>query len=87
MENIRNAGFDELAALCGGTCACATCHVIVDPSWQALLPPLSDDENELLDGSDRPPTNLAPLLPDQDVRDAGRTARHDCAGGLSWIDR
>jgi ferredoxin, 2Fe-2S len=58
MENIRNAGFGELAALCGGNCACATCHVVVDPNWPAALPPMSDDENALLDGSDnRQPTS------------------------------
>ncbi|MCA1661493.1 MAG: ferredoxin, partial [Novosphingobium sp.] len=27
MENIRDNGFDELLALCGGCCSCATCHV------------------------------------------------------------
>ena len=29
MENIRDAGFDELLALCGGCCSFATFHVIV----------------------------------------------------------
>ena len=33
METLRNAGFDEIEALCGGSCACATCHVHVDPAW------------------------------------------------------
>jgi 2Fe-2S ferredoxin len=27
MEAIRQAGFDELEAMCGGSCSCATCHV------------------------------------------------------------
>ena len=27
MEVIRDAGIDELLALCGGCCSCATCHV------------------------------------------------------------
>ena len=52
MENIRNAGFDELLALCGGCCSCATCHVHVDPDYADKLPPMSDDENELLSISD-----------------------------------
>ncbi|MEL6738634.1 MAG: 2Fe-2S iron-sulfur cluster-binding protein, partial [Pseudomonadota bacterium] len=30
MEAIRDNGFDELLALCGGCCSCATCHVYVD---------------------------------------------------------
>lgn len=52
MELIRNAGFDELLALCGGCCSCATCHVIIDDASAAKLPPMSDDENDLLDSSD-----------------------------------
>ena len=52
METIRDAGFDELLALCGGCCSCATCHVHVDPEFAGLLPPMSEDENDLLDSSD-----------------------------------
>ena len=52
MEVIRDAGFDELLALCGGCCSCATCHVYVDPAFADELPPMSEDENDLLDSSD-----------------------------------
>lgn len=52
MEVIRDAGFDELLALCGGCCSCATCHVYVDPAFSAVLPAISEDENDLLDSSD-----------------------------------
>ena len=52
MEIIRDAGVDELLALCGGCCSCATCHVIVDTEWTDRMPPLSEDENDLLDSSD-----------------------------------
>ena len=52
MEVIRENGFDELLALCGGCCSCATCHVQVDEQWIAALPPLSADEDDLLDSSD-----------------------------------
>ena len=52
MEAIRDNGFDELLALCGGCCSCATCHVHVDPDYFGKLPPLSEDENDLLDSSD-----------------------------------
>jgi ferredoxin, 2Fe-2S len=52
MEVIRANGFDELLALCGGCCSCATCHVHVDPAFLDRLPPMSDDENDLLDSSD-----------------------------------
>ncbi len=51
MEAIRDNGFDELLALCGGCCSCATCHVHVDPAFAALLPPVSEDEDDLLDSS------------------------------------
>ncbi|QNA82844.1 2Fe-2S iron-sulfur cluster binding domain-containing protein [Sphingomonas sp. So64.6b] len=51
MEVIRDAGIDEVLALCGGCCSCATCHVHVDPEFAAKLPPMSEDENDLLDSS------------------------------------
>jgi 2Fe-2S ferredoxin len=51
MEAIRDNGLDELLALCGGCCSCATCHVYVEEGHEAL-PPLSEDENDLLDSSD-----------------------------------
>ena len=38
MEVIRDAGIDELLALCGGCCSCATCHVHVDPAFVDKLP-------------------------------------------------
>ena len=57
MELIRDAGVDELLALCGGCCSCATCHVIVDEAHAARLPAMSDDENDLLDSSDHRTAN------------------------------
>ncbi|WP_066480256.1 MULTISPECIES: 2Fe-2S iron-sulfur cluster-binding protein [unclassified Sphingomonas] len=51
MEVIRDNGFDELLALCGGSCSCATCHVHVDPEFAAKLPKMSPDEDDLLDSS------------------------------------
>ena len=51
MEVIRDAGIDELLALCGGCCSCATCHVHVDPAFVALLPKMSPDEDDLLDST------------------------------------
>ena len=53
MEHIRDAGFDELMALCGGCQSCATCHVYIDELPAGVqLPEPSIDEDELLDGSD-----------------------------------
>jgi ferredoxin, 2Fe-2S len=51
METIRDKGFDELLALCGGSCSCATCHVYVDDAFAGQLPAMDGDENELLDSS------------------------------------
>ena len=52
MEVIRDNGFDELLALCGGCCSCATCHIYVAPEFAANLPAMSEDENDLLDSTD-----------------------------------
>lgn len=52
MEALRDNGFDDLLALCGGCCSCATCHVHVDRTYRDRLPGISNDENDLLDSSD-----------------------------------
>ena len=52
MEVIRGRGIDELLALCGGCCSCATCHVFVEPAFADRLPPMSSDEDDLLDSSE-----------------------------------
>ncbi|ANY20006.1 Putidaredoxin [Tsuneonella dongtanensis] len=52
MEAIRDNGFDELLALCGGCCSCATCHVHVDPAFKERLPAMSEDEDDLLESTD-----------------------------------
>lgn len=57
MEAIRDNGFDELLALCGGCCSCATCHVYVDPAFADAVTPLSEDENDLLDSTDHRTAN------------------------------
>ena len=51
MENIRDAGFDELLALCGGCCSCATCHVHIEGGDRSAMPTMSEDENDLLDST------------------------------------
>ena len=52
MEAIRDNGFDELLALCGGCCSCATCHVHVDPAFADQLPAMSEDEDDLLESTE-----------------------------------
>ena len=34
---------------CGGACACATCHVFVDPEWLETIGKRSDMEEAMLD--------------------------------------
>ena len=48
MEIIREHGF-EVGGLCGGACACATCHVEVTEEWTGKLHPANDDEEAMLD--------------------------------------
>jgi ferredoxin, 2Fe-2S len=50
MEIIREGGI-QILAQCGGSCACATCHVYVDPSWKNKLPEPSEEEVGMLDGA------------------------------------
>ncbi|MBH68855.1 MAG: ferredoxin [Rhodospirillaceae bacterium] len=48
MEVIRDEGLD-IKAECGGSCACATCHVYVDEEWQNKVPEKSEEEIDMLD--------------------------------------
>lgn len=52
LEAMRLAGIDDLLALCGGSCSCATCHVVVDASYPKLIMPASSDEDDLLGAID-----------------------------------
>jgi len=47
MEVLRELDYG-VAAICGGMCSCATCHIYVDPAWAEKLPPPMSDERELL---------------------------------------
>jgi ferredoxin, 2Fe-2S len=47
MENLRDLEYG-VGAICGGMCACATCHVYVDPAWLPKLGPVLSDERDLL---------------------------------------
>ena len=45
---IRNA-IPGVEAECGGACACATCHVYIEPEWQEKVGPPSSMEEDMLD--------------------------------------
>jgi 2Fe-2S ferredoxin len=49
MEGAVKNGVPGIDADCGGACACATCHVYVDPAWTAALPAKTDSEEAMLD--------------------------------------
>jgi ferredoxin, 2Fe-2S len=48
MDGAVKNGVEGILAECGGSCACATCHVFVDADWFARLPPASEMEQEML---------------------------------------
>lgn len=48
MEIIRDHGM-KIKAECGGSCACATCHVYVHEDWIDRVTPLLDEEEDMLD--------------------------------------
>lgn len=48
MENLRDHGFDEIMALCGGVCSCATCHVYILRGAPGVATARSEDEADLL---------------------------------------
>src|SRR3954465_8756841 len=48
MEGIRDWGL-PIKAECGGACACATCHVYVDPEWVGRLNEPTEEEQDQLD--------------------------------------
>ncbi len=49
MEGAVKNLIPGIDADCGGACACATCHVYVDPAWNAKMPPMGDMEETMLD--------------------------------------
>jgi 2Fe-2S ferredoxin len=69
MEIIRDAGFDEMLAMCGGNCSCATCHVYIEGTTD--LPAIGPDEEDLLDSSSfrTRHSRLACQIPFEDILD------------------
>ena len=49
MEGAVKNLVPGIDADCGGACACATCHVYVDPQWIGKLQPKQDMEETMLD--------------------------------------
>ena len=49
MELALAEGLDGIEGECGGACACATCHVYVDPAWMERVGKPDDAELDMLD--------------------------------------
>jgi ferredoxin, 2Fe-2S len=49
MEAARQNDVQGIEAQCGGACACATCHVYIDPQWMSRLEPREEMEDAMLD--------------------------------------
>jgi len=49
MEAAKLALVPGIEAECGGACACATCHVYVDPEWREPTGEPSQMEEDMLD--------------------------------------
>ena len=47
MEIVRDEGLG-IEAICGGQCACATCHCFIDEAWIGKLNPPDEDETDLV---------------------------------------
>jgi 2Fe-2S ferredoxin len=57
MRAMREAGIEDILALCGGFCSCATCHVHVAPDWAGRVGGAGPDEAGLLESSDHATPN------------------------------
>ena len=49
MEGAVQNNIPGIDADCGGACACATCHVYVNPEWFDKLPKIENAEQDMLD--------------------------------------
>lgn len=50
MELATSNGIVGILGNCGGSCACATCHVYVEPAWMKVVGRADAGEDTTLDG-------------------------------------
>lgn len=51
MQAALNNDVKGIFAECGGQAECATCHVYVEPGFEAVLPAVGANEDEMLDAT------------------------------------
>ena len=54
MEGAIQNDIPEIDADCGGSMACATCHVYVKEDWLNKIPPKNEGEDDMLDQAYEP---------------------------------
>ena len=57
MEGAIQKDITGIDADCGGSMACATCHVYVDDKWYDKIPKAEDAENDMIDMAFEPKKN------------------------------
>ncbi len=61
MRAALQRGVRGIVGECGGQAMCATCHVYVRPEHLDQLPPVGEDEDEMLDDAEAPRTERSRL--------------------------
>ena len=61
MQGAVTNGVGGIAAICGGACSCATCHVYIDEAWRSRTGARNDLEESMLEMADdvQPNSRLA----------------------------
>ena len=49
MEGAVQNGIEGIPAICGGSCACSTCHAYVSEEWIEKVSPMTELEDATLD--------------------------------------
>ncbi len=57
MEGAIQNNIPGIDADCGGSMACATCHVYVKEEWLTKLPKIEDGEQDMIDMAIQPKKN------------------------------
>ena len=57
MEAATSNDIPGIDADCGGACACATCHVYIDPNWVSIVGQPSELEAEMLEVAEEVKSN------------------------------